>query len=253
MKKQHRYKEIVDYLKDTNLSTVDELVKIIDVSPATIRRDLIDLEKQGAVRRTHGGVTLNEFVAKQLTVQEKNVLFTAEKERIAKQAADLVEADNTIMLDAGTTTMEIAKNITHLPLRVITPDLQIALFLSKFKQIQVSVLGGEIDNASQSCIGEHARSLLNSIYTDIAFVSCNFWSHKHGVSTPTEAKKVLKCDMIRCANRSILVADSGKFGNFSLFKVADLDVFSDIYTDSGIPPEELSTLSNQYAGNLHLV
>ena len=137
MKKQHRYKDIVDYLKDTNLTTVDELVQTLNVSPATVRRDLIDLENQGVVRRTHGGVTLNNFVATQLSVQEKNKLFKAEKERISKAAAERVESGNSIILDAGTTTMEIAKNITHLPLRVITPDLRIALFLSEFKQIEV--------------------------------------------------------------------------------------------------------------------
>ncbi|ADZ90854.1 DeoR/GlpR family DNA-binding transcription regulator [Marinomonas mediterranea] len=243
MKKQHRYKEIVDYLKDTSLATVDELVNKIDVSPATIRRDLIDLEQQGAVRRTHGGVTLNNFVAKQLTVQEKNTLYTEEKQRIAKAAAECVTAGKTIILDAGTTTMEIAKNISHIPLRVITPDLRIALFLSQFKQIQVTTLGGEIDSSSQSCVGEHARQLLNSIYTDLAFISCNFWSMKHGVSTPTEAKKALKVDMINCSEKSILVADSGKYNAFSLFKVDDLDAFHEIITDDGMNEEDIEALA----------
>ncbi|GGN24946.1 MULTISPECIES: DeoR/GlpR family DNA-binding transcription regulator [Marinomonas] len=234
MKKKYRYKDIVDYLKDTNLTTVEELVRALNVSPATIRRDLIDLENQGVVRRTHGGVTLNSFVATQLSVQEKNQLFKAEKERISKAAAGRVESGSSIILDAGTTTMEIAKNITHLPLRVITPDLRIALFLSEFKQIEVTMFGGEIDNASQSCVGEHARRLLQSIHTDIAFISSNFWSFEHGVTTPKEAKTALKIDMIGCAEESILVVDSSKYDSFSLFKVAELEQFSEIYTDDGL-------------------
>ncbi|MBJ7539113.1 DeoR/GlpR family DNA-binding transcription regulator [Marinomonas transparens] len=252
MKKQQRYKEIVDYLKDTNLATVEELVNTVNVSPATIRRDLIDLENQGVVRRTHGGVALNNFVATQLSVQEKNALFREEKKRIAQAVAKRVEAGNSIILDAGTTAMEIAKNITHLPLRVITPDLRIALFLSEFKQIEVTMFGGEIDNASQSCVGEHARKLLHSIHTDIAFISCNFWSFEYGVTTPKEAKTALKIDMIKCAKESILIADSSKYGSFSLFKVAGLDEFSEVYTDSEIPIEAKERLVH-INGKLHIV
>ncbi|GAA0232131.1 DeoR/GlpR family DNA-binding transcription regulator [Marinomonas primoryensis] len=252
MKKQHRYKDIVDYLKDTNLATVEELVQTLNVSPATVRRDLIDLENQGVVRRTHGGVTLNSFVATQLSVQEKNELFKVEKERISKAAAERVEAGSSIILDAGTTTMEIAKNITHLPLRVITPDLRIALFLSEFKQIEVTMFGGEIDNASQSCVGEHARRLLHSIHTDIAFISSNFWSFEHGVTTSKEAKTALKVDMIECAEESILVADSSKYNSFSLFKVAELDQFSEIYTDTGLSQEAREKLMN-FNGKLNIL
>ena len=238
MKKQQRFKEIVDYLKDTNLATVEELVAHVDVSPATIRRDLVELDSQGVVRRTHGGVTLKNFVAAQLSFQEKNELFISEKIRIAKEASKLIRSDNTVILDAGTTTMEVAKNITHLPLRVITPDLRIALFLSQFKQIEVTVLGGIIDSSSQSCIGDHARRLLQCIHTDIAFISCNFWSIEHGVTAPTEAKSSLKIDMVNCAKNSVLVADSSKYGNNSLFKIAELDQFSEIFTDTGLKPQD---------------
>ncbi|MCE0494888.1 DeoR/GlpR family DNA-binding transcription regulator [Vibrio salinus] len=234
MKKQQRFKEIVDYLKDTNLTTVEELVHYVNVSPATIRRDLVELDSQGVVRRTHGGVTLNNFVATQLSFQEKNALFKSEKSRICKEAAKLIESGNTIILDAGTTTMEIAKNITHLPLRVITPDLRIALFLSQFKQIEVTVFGGQIDSSSQSCIGDHARKLLQSIITDISFISCNFWNIEYGVTAPTEHKSTLKIDMMNSSRRSVLVADSSKYGNNALFKIAELEQFEEIYTDSNM-------------------
>ncbi|MBC8652596.1 hypothetical protein GQR86_03625 [Providencia vermicola] len=76
---------------------------------------------------------------------------------------------------AGTTMLELARELTHMPLRVVTADLHIALFLCEFKQIEVTIIGGRIDDSSQSCIGEHGRSLLRSIYPDIAFISCNSW------------------------------------------------------------------------------
>lgn len=244
MKKEQRFNKIVDYLKDRKLATVEELVPHVNVSPATIRRDLVELDSQGVVRRTHGGVTLNNFVATQLSFQEKNELFKSEKIRICKEAAKLIEGGNTIILDAGTTTMEIAKNITHLPLRVITPDLRIALFLSQFKQIEVTVFGGKIDSSSQSCIGEHARRLLQSIITDLAFISCNFWNVEHGVTAPTEHKSTLKIDMMKSAKKSVLVADSSKYGNSSLYKIAELEQFEEIFTDCNISPQNKGLLQS---------
>ncbi|CAM2930105.1 DeoR/GlpR family DNA-binding transcription regulator [Vibrio mytili] len=243
MKKQQRFKQIVDYLKDRKLATVEELVPHVNVSPATIRRDLVELDDQGVVRRTHGGVTLNNFVATQLSFQEKNELFKSEKTKICKEASQLIEGGHAIILDAGTTTMEIAKNITHLPLRVITPDLRIALYLSQFKQIEVIVFGGKIDSSSQSCIGEHARRLLQSITTDIAFISCNFWNIEHGVTAPTEHKSTLKIDMMKSAKKNVLVADSSKYGNSSLYKIAELEQFEEIYTDENINLQEQELLT----------
>ncbi len=84
------------------------------------------------------------------------------------------------MLDAGTTMIELARQITHLPLRVITSDLHIALFLAEFKQIEVTIIGGRIDDSSQSCIGEHGRRLLQNVWPDLAFVSCNGWDLQKG-------------------------------------------------------------------------
>ncbi|MGE9665325.1 DeoR/GlpR transcriptional regulator, partial [Escherichia coli] len=86
----------------------------------------------------------------------------------------------------------LAKCLTHLPLRVITVDLHIALFLSEFRQIEVTIVGGRIDDSSQSCIGEFGRKMLRSVYPDIAFMSCNTWSMEKGVTTPTEDKAGLK-------------------------------------------------------------
>ena len=92
------------------------------------------------------------------------------------------------MLDAGTTMIELARQLTHLPLRVITSDLHIALFLSEFKQIEVTIIGGRIDDSSQSCIGEHGRRLLQNVWPDVAFVSCNGWDITRGITSPTEER-----------------------------------------------------------------
>ncbi|ATZ95810.1 MULTISPECIES: DeoR/GlpR family DNA-binding transcription regulator [Dickeya] len=252
VKGQSRLDQILDYLKSHNLVTVDELVTVIDASPATIRRDLIKLDEQGVISRSHGGVTLNRFIPSQPTTNEKLQRNLSEKQAIARQAASLVQPGNAVVLDAGTTMLELARNLTHLPLRVITADLQIALFLSEFKQIEVTIIGGRIDDSSQSCIGEHGRRLLRSVYPDIAFISCNSWSLEKGITTPTEEKAGIKQDLGTNASRRVLLADSSKYGAYSLFCVSPLSELTDIITDSDLPPEVERQLRAQ-PFNLQLV
>lgn len=231
MKGYNRLEQIMDYLKGHNLVTVDQLVTITNASPATIRRDLIKLDQEGVISRSHGGVTLNRFIPSQPTTLEKMQRNLSEKHAIACAAASLVKAGDAIVLDAGTTMIELARQLTHLPLRVITSDLHIALFLSEFKQIEVTIIGGRIDDSSQSCIGDHGRKLLKSIWPDLAFVSCNGWDLEKGITSPTEEKAALKRALIDNAQRRVLLADSSKYGAWSLFNVTRLDSLTDIVTD----------------------
>ncbi len=231
MKGYNRLEQIMDYLKGHNLVTVDQLVTITNASPATIRRDLIKLDQEGVISRSHGGVTLNRFIPSQPTTLEKMQRNLSEKHAIACAAASLVKAGDAIVLDAGTTMIEFARQLTHLPLRVITSDLHIALFLSEFKQIEVTIIGGRIDDSSQSCIGDHGRKLLQGIWPDLAFVSCNGWDLEKGITSPTEEKAALKRALIDNAQRRVLLADSSKYGAWSLFNVARLDSLTDIVTD----------------------
>ncbi|WP_132729878.1 DeoR/GlpR family DNA-binding transcription regulator [Raoultella sp. BIGb0138] len=237
MKSQNRLDQILDYLKGHNLVTVEQLVSAIDASPATIRRDLIKLDEQGVINRSHGGVALNRFIPAQPTTNEKQLLHLQEKRAIARLALSMIKAGDSVVLDAGTTMLELARNLTSLPLRVITSDLRIALFLSEFKQIEVTIIGGRIDDSSQSCIGDHGRKLLRGIYPDIAFISCNSWSLEKGITTPTEEKAGLKLDLAMNACRRVLLADSSKYGAWSLFCVTPLASLTDIITDRGLAPQ----------------
>ncbi|MFD1804075.1 DeoR/GlpR family DNA-binding transcription regulator [Mixta tenebrionis] len=245
MKGQSRLDQIMDYLKGHNLVTVDQLVTAVCASPATIRRDLIKLDREGVISRTHGGVTLNRFIPEQPTTSEKIQRNLAEKQAIARAAAALVKAGDAVVLDAGTTMLELARQLTHLPLRVITADLHIALFLSGFRQIEVTIIGGRIDDSSQSCIGEHGRRLLRAIHPDIAFVSCNSWSLEKGITTPTEEKAGLKQDLLANAQRRVLLADSSKYGSWSLFCATPLQTLTDVITDRRLAEEARTLLGRE--------
>ena len=244
MKGYNRLEQIMDFLKSHNLVTVDQLVAATNASPATIRRDLIKLDQEGVISRTHGGVTLNRFIPAQPTTVEKSQRSPQEKQAIASAAAALVKAGDSIVLDAGTTMIELARQITHLPLRIITSDLHIALFLAEFKQIEVTIIGGRIDDSSQSCIGDHGRRLLQNIWPDLAFLSCNGWDLEKGITSPTEEKAALKRDLIANARRRVLLADSSKYGAWSLFNIVQLDSLTDIITDHHLNDEIRRILEN---------
>lgn len=250
--KNGRVEQIIEYLKLHNIATVDDLVKVVSASPATIRRDLIKLDEQGVIARTHGGVSLNRFVAAQPTTNEKILRNAKEKQNIAEAAAELVKAGDSVVIDAGTTAMALVKNLIHLPLRVITVDLHIALFLSEFKQIEVIVTGGTVDASSQSTIGEHGRSLLRYLHPDISFITCNSWSLEKGITTPTEEKSWLKRDLITNSAKKVLIADSSKYGKYSLYKACDLNDTTQIITDTGLDDDIAKTIAQNNI-NLSLV
>ena len=247
-----RLDQIILFLKNHSIATVDQLVKVTNASPATIRRDLVKLSNEGTILRTHGGISLNQFIPHQPTIDEKQLQHIAEKDRIAEYAASFIAPGDSVILDAGTTTLCIAKKIAHMTLRVITTDLHIALLLSEYKQIEVIMTGGRIDNSSQSCIGNHGQNFLQNIYPDLAFVSCNSWSLEKGVTAPTEEKSYLKMLLAQNAKRKVLVADSSKYGKYSLFCAAQLNHFSDVITDNGLAANHIADMKNK-AFNLHLV
>ncbi len=234
---EDKSKLIIDYLKLHNLVTVNELVNYTKLSPATIRRELVRLDNEGVVYRVHGGVTLNRFVPAQPTTSEKQQRNMAEKMAIAAAATQLIHPNDSIVLDAGTTTYQIAQNLINLPVRVITPDLRIGLLLADYQQIEVSVTGGCVDWSSQSCIGPHSISMLSSIHPTYTFLSCNAFKLDTGITAPTYEKAYIKSTLLHQSSRRVLVADSSKYGKTQLFEVGALKELDVIITDKNLDPE----------------
>lgn len=229
-----RQEAILEFLKLNKLGTVDDLVKATGASPATIRRDLVKMDEQGLVYRVHGSVTLNRFIQNQPTTNEKLHRHHHEKELIGVKAASLISDGNSIVLDAGTTTLEIAKNIVQKNIRVITSDLHIGILLADHQQLEVSVTGGIIDWSSQSCIGINAVEMMRKIHPTYTFVSCNAFDLKAGITAPTQEKANFKAELLKQSSKKVLVADSSKFGKTQLFEVAPLTAVDMIITDTGI-------------------
>ncbi len=232
-----RHQQILDYLKNHNMATVEDLIAITKVSPATIRRDLLKLDADGLVYRVHGSVSARESKDRQPTTSEKSTLAHEQKLSIGKQAATLIHPGDSVFFDAGTTTIEIAKAIAEMPLKIITTDLNIGLLLATRRQMDVSLTGGTIDWSSQSCIGDLARNVITKIHPMITFISCNAWDLKMGITAPTIEKANLKSDLLKGITKRVLVADSTKYGKSQLFEVGPLKDLDLIITDKDLDPK----------------
>ena len=178
-------------------------------------------------------MTLNRFIPTQPTTLEKRSV-AHRKSTPSPAAASLIKAGDAIVLDAGTTMIELARQITHLPLRVITSDLHIALFLAEFKQIEVTIIGGRIDDSSQSCIGEHGRRLLQNVgriwhSSAVTVGICKGHYRADGREGGAEARSDRQRPAADPAGRQFEIRRR------SLFNIAHLDSLTDIITDAHLP------------------
>ncbi|CAM3775029.1 DeoR/GlpR family DNA-binding transcription regulator [Parendozoicomonas haliclonae] len=226
-----RRERILSYLRQNEYANVESLAENLGVSSMTIRRDLNKLEEQGLVRRTHGGATIGQFISSQPHTEVRKNQSPEEKLAIAHYAASMVHDGHTILLDAGTTCMEIAHALADKSIRVVTTDLAQAQYLCRYKNIEVYVPGGKVDEVTQSCLGSKVVDFLNTIHVDMAFIGCTSWDVRRGLTTPTEERAAMKAKMIERADTSILVADSEKYGCYSFHKICDLKELDLIVTD----------------------
>lgn len=235
MLKAERRKYILSYIEKNGKAVIEELAKELQVSHMTIRRDLKFLEENNMVARTHGGAVPFNILNEEVPYKEKVEIRIEEKKRIADYASSLIKEGQTIILDAGTTTMEIAKRIKDFKrLTVITTDLITAAYLSKSHGIQVYCTGGLIQNEIGACIGTKAEEFLKGICADIAFLGTNSVDVKNGVTSPTMEKAIIKRRMVEAADEAVLVADHSKFGNKSFAKICLLEELDLIVTDDKI-------------------
>ncbi|MCL6633269.1 MAG: DeoR/GlpR family DNA-binding transcription regulator [Alicyclobacillus herbarius] len=211
--------------------SVAELAKALNTSESTIRRDLQDLEEQGRLKRTHGGAVSMEVAAFEPSIQEKSVQHQAEKYAIAEAAQMFIKTGDTVILDAGSTTLQIARQFTGSGVTFITNSLAIADELGGRADTQVILLGGELRPTTGALVGPFCQQMLARLHADTLFLGTNGIHARQGVTTPNVAEAAAKAAMIQAARRVILVADHTKFGQISLVQVAGLDEIDTLITD----------------------
>lgn len=226
---EERKKLIVEYININTKATVPELCKQFSVSSATIRNDLRMLAKQGLLKRTHGGAISNRNVNFEQITVEKSVTCIENKRAIAKTAIEYIREGDSIALDAGTTTFEIAKLLTqYQKLTIVTTDLNIATFLENHTENMVIIAGGLIRKGFNYTYGEMAVETLKNMNVDTYFLAANGISTRKGLSTPKMETASVKRVLMKNSGRIILVADSTKIDtiSFSSFaQLGEIDVF----------------------------
>ncbi|GGJ93727.1 DeoR/GlpR family DNA-binding transcription regulator [Pseudomonas matsuisoli] len=226
--------------------SVHQLTEMFGCSHMTIRRDIASLEKDGRAYSVPGGVRIASQVGSEPSHQLKAVVEQAEKRGMARRAAELLHADMTLYLDAGTSTLQLVPHIRqHQGMTVVTNDFTIVQCLADALDIEVIHIGGQLDHPNLSTVGSLAAATLRRVAIDIAFMSTSSWDLKRGVTTPSAPKVEVKRAALEAASQTVLVASSSKYGTFGTYRVAPLDRFDLIITDSGLgetPAEALRAL-----------
>lgn len=225
---------------------VTELAERFQVSDETIRRDLADLETQGLVERNYGGAVLKTRNGGGLVLpplEERQSTMLSEKELIGQLAASLVEPGQVVILDAGSTTRQIARNLTAVPrLTVITNDLAIADELRSAEEARVLVTGGYLKPRSRSLIGPEAVSFLHRYHADIVFLGTTGVTVERGLTASDIFEAEVKATMLRAARRKVLVADHTKFGCQHLALFAPVTGVNTIITDGATTAEQVEAV-----------
>lgn len=221
---QERRTKILDLLEEKGSVTVTQLSECFDASESTIRRDLVALSQLGRLKKVHGGamITSQEFLRNEEVMEEKSLKFVDEKTQIAMYAAQQINDDDFVFIDAGSTTYLMTKHIKDTKATFVTNGIAHAKELSK-NGCKVFVLGGELKETTEAIIGLVAASNLQKYNFSKAFIGVNGITEKQGFTTPDTEEAMLKAVAIERSFVPYVLADSSKFGKVSAVSFGGLD------------------------------
>lgn len=230
-----RHKYILESLARNGFVKVIDIAKELEVTPVTIRKDLKYLEEKKLLYRTHGSASPVNPLTSDIDVQEKEKLRKDEKKRIAIEAAKLVEENDSIIIASGSTVHMFAEQITPIShLTVVTASLKTALLLNSVNNVEVIQLGGIVRKNSSSVIGDYTSQFFEQITCSKLFLGVDGIDLEYGVTNSNIEEAILNKKMIEASLRTIILADSSKFGRRGFGKICNLDRIDVIITDSGI-------------------
>ncbi len=232
----HRRAQIAELVRQRGFVRVDELADRFNVSEVTIRHDLAQLEQDGLLIRDRGGAVTTKQVTTLVGVEQRAELNRAEKCRIGRAAAELVCLGDTIIMDAGTTMVEMAKHLAAVsPLTVVTNAPNVAMELGAVTDARVILLGGRLHRESASTLGPFTEQSLNELVVDKVFLGTQAVDLKVGLTDTSIQIAQVKRAMLRAARQVILLTDSSKWGCTGFIKIAPLSAMQTIITDTKLP------------------
>lgn len=236
MTKEERHHLILDTLLKQESVQVSDLSTLLGVSAVTIRKDLTELENENKLYRSHGkAILINPYINNR-SVNEKEMLATEEKNAIGRTAAALITKDDSIIIASGTTVHALARNIKPIhKLTVVSASLQVSEILANNEAIEIIQLGGTLRHSSNSVVGKYAEQILPSFCCSKLFLGVDGIDLEFGITTTDVREADLNKEMMRTAQKSIVLADSSKFRRRGFSKIANIEDIDIIITDAGIP------------------
>jgi DeoR family fructose operon transcriptional repressor len=226
-----RWDNLRALIRDRGVIRIEDLCRQLKVSPATVRRDLDQLEQSGAIRRVHGGAVSVESRMDEPVFADKTSLAAREKRRIAEAALAFVEPGDTLYLDGGSTVLELARLLRdRTNLTVVTNSLHAAHELSG-RGPRLIVIGGELRRLSQTMVGPLTRLVLHELHLDKAFMGTIGFTLKEGLTTTDPGEAFTKELVMGQARQVIVLADSSKAGKISFARAGHWNKVHALITD----------------------
>ncbi|MGH9546727.1 MAG: DeoR/GlpR family DNA-binding transcription regulator [Terriglobales bacterium] len=237
---EQRRRKVLDLVEKRGQITVRDLVGMFSISAVTARGDLDALSSDGMVVRSHGGAVRRLEASQDYPLRLKKSLHHAEKVRIGRASADLIQDNETVILDSGTTTVEIARHLKARRLQsvtVITHALNVASELMDATDVSVIMIGGLLRPVSCSFVGPQAEAMLQEFHADRLFLAVDGFDLEIGPSTPDVLEAQLNSLMVRVSKEVNVVADFSKLGRRSVSRISPLAGVHRLITDTRAPAD----------------
>jgi DeoR family transcriptional regulator of aga operon len=243
MHRAARLSAILERLADGGSVAVAALADDLAASPATIRRDLVHLEQQRLLERTHGGAVAHA-VSYELPLRYKGVRHAESKRRIATAAAAYVTEGMAVGLTGGTTATEVARALAdQRKLTIVTNALNVAAELAVRPKLKLIVTGGVVRTESYELSGPIAEASLTGLNLDVAFIGVDGIDARAGCTTYQEVEAHTNGVMLGCARRVVVVADSSKIGKVAFARICEVTAVSELITDDAADPDAVRALT----------
>jgi DeoR family fructose operon transcriptional repressor len=241
---EERQSRIEEYLQKVEYASLEELARQVGASVSTVRRDLTVLEGTGTVKRTHGGARLANPRSDEFMFSARNTHQLTEKEAIGKACAQLIQPNQTVIIDAGTTVFHVAKNLEDKAPHIITNSLPVANLFAAANRLEVVVSGGVIYPRLGVLVGPLAVEAFSKIHADVAIMSAGGISLE-GISNSHGLLIDIQRAMINAVQKVIFCIDYSKFGRQSVLPLCNLDSVDTVVTDSKAPADLLEALRSR--------
>jgi DeoR family fructose operon transcriptional repressor len=243
MRQAQRIHKVQELFAREEFVNFEDLCEKFSASKSSIRRDLIELEGKGVLRRVHGGAISLQVRDEGLDFNRLSISYHDEKTRIGRMAASLVQDRETVILGGGSSVVEVARNLTEKPIQVVTNSVPVAQVFWESKQVEVTLTGGYVYPRLGVQLGPICERMLHSVSADILIMGI-MGVTKSGLSDSNSLIVESIRAMIQCARKVVIVADRSKFGRDAMIHVADLADIDQVVTDKDLDQESRQMLKD---------